>query len=301
MSQNMYQFILGSLLSYFFVAIILPILRQKLLDTPNNRSSHYLPTPRGGGIVFVIVGSLLTYIFSSGTMRWIPILCLPLSIIGIIDDYKDVSAFWRYFVQFLTVLVLLYVAKIEIPIWSIPFLILILTGIINFVNFMDGLDGIVAGSAVLLMAAGSNWSLSGSIFGFLIWNWSPAKVFMGDVGSTFIGAVFAGLIIQQPTTENAFSFLLLGFPLFGDAAVCIIRRLHCGKNIFSPHRQHLYQRLNQAGWNHSQVALVYILAVFILILGRAIGGLSLLIALVMLELLLAFVLDLTVATKFEKC
>lgn len=300
MLTNFTQFALSSLISFLFVGIILPGLRKRLLDNPNERSSHKLPTPRGGGIAFVLVGSTLSYIYNTGPLRWLPILCLPLAVIGMLDDYKDIPALWRYTIQIITAMALLWISRIDIPIWCMPLCIIIITGVINFMNFMDGLDGLLAGCSVLLFAAASNWSISGAIFGFLLWNWSPAKVFMGDVGSTFIGATFAGLVFQQPTSQEILSFLFLGFPLFGDAATCVLRRLFSRQNIFTAHRQHLYQRLNRAGWNHASVALLYSLAVFILVLGKVVGDMPLLIVLVFAEFIAALILDHRVAINFKE-
>jgi Fuc2NAc and GlcNAc transferase len=299
MDIRFYQFVTSSFLTYLLVALILPQLRKKLLDVPNQRSSHLVATPRGGGIAFVIIGSLSSIIFTSGIIRWIPLICIPLSIIGIIDDYKDLGAVWRYLTQTVTAMVLIFISKIDLPLWQIPVYIVMITAIINFINFMDGLDGIVAGCSVLLFAATSNWSISGAIFGFLLWNWSPAKVFMGDVGSTFIGAVFAGIALQESSTQTMLGVLLLGFPLFADAAVCVIRRLLRRKDIFKAHRQHLYQRLNQAGWSHSQVSILYIMAVGILIVAKAFWGFTVLLILIMIEILFAFFLDQNIAKKFD--
>ncbi|MEB3317225.1 MAG: glycosyl transferase [Cyanobacteriota bacterium] len=294
-----FRFTISLALSYLFIAAVLPELKRRLLDKPTARSSHIVPTPRGGGIAFVIVGSTLQVCLTDGMIRWIPFICLPLAIVGILDDQYDLSPAWRYFVQILTALGLLSMSNIIFPVWFIPILIIIITAIINFINFMDGLDGLLGGCSSLMMAAASAWDISGSIFGFLLWNWSPAKVFMGDVGSTFIGAVFAGFVLQQGSPQDALSLLFIGFPLFGDALICVLRRLVARENIFRPHRQHLYQRLNRAGWSHSGVASLYILAVFLLIMGRAIGGWNLLILLVLFEFLLGLVLDRKIAIKFE--
>jgi len=298
--STIYQFLIAALLSFLLIAAILPVLREKLLDNPNQRSSHNVPIPRGAGIAFVIVCVLLNFIFISGPTRWLPALCMPLALVGIIDDHRDLPAIWRYLAQALTAIVLLHIGRFEIPLWAIPFCIVIITGIINLTNFMDGLDGLLGGCAVLLMAAASQWYISGAIFGFLIWNWSPAKVFMGDVGSTFIGAIFAGLILQESTTYDAMSLLLLGFPLMGDGAICLIRRLLSRRNIFSPHRQHLYQRLNRAGWKHSKIAMIYIVAVLLLNIARAIGDWPLLTVVILGEFTLAIILDCTVAIRFEE-
>jgi UDP-N-acetylmuramyl pentapeptide phosphotransferase/UDP-N-acetylglucosamine-1-phosphate transferase len=300
MTPQLYQFLISSVLSYLLVTIILPQLRSKLLDTPNQRSSHTLPTPRGGGIAFVIIGTVFNYIFATEAVRWVPLVCLPLAFIGMLDDYKDLPALWRYITQLVTAIALIYIAKVDVPVWEIPIFMFVITAIINFMNFMDGLDGILAGCSVVLFAAISSWSISGAVFGFLIWNWSPSKVFMGDVGSTFIGAVFAGLAFQQPTSQEILSVLLLGFPLFGDSAICIIRRLLTRKNIFKAHKQHLYQRLNQAGWSHSNVALLYVAAVLVLALARSIWGIKMLFILIFAESFLAIILDSLVARKFTE-
>jgi Fuc2NAc and GlcNAc transferase len=298
MNSQIIQFTISSLLSFFTLALLLPKLRKSVLDTPNQRSSHITATPRGGGLAFVIIGTFMNYIFSTGTIRLIPIMCLPLAIIGFADDYKNISAGWRYFIQVITAAGLMLISRIDPTIWQIPFYILIITSIINFTNFMDGLDGIVAGSAVLLFAATSSWSLSGAVFGFLLWNWSPAKIFMGDVGSTFIGAVFAGLAFQEQTTQNMLGVIFLGFPLFADSLICIVRRLFHHENILTAHKKHLYQRLHQAGWTHSQVAMLYIASVSLLIIAKILGGISFLMIIITLETLLAFFLDQTVARRF---
>ncbi len=122
---------------------------------------------------------------------------------------------------------------------------------------------------------------------------------MGDVGSTFIGAVFAGIALQEPSTQTMLRVLLLGFPLFADAAVCVIRRLLCRKDIFKAHRQHLYQRLNQAGWSHPQVSMLYIIAVGILIVANEFWGFTILICLIITETLFAFFLDKNIAKRFD--
>ncbi len=293
------EFFIAFFLSYSLVPVVLPLLQNLLLDKPNDRSSHLVPIPRGGGVVFVLIGTILSYVLLPGVTRWVPFLCLPLAIIGMIDDFKDLSAQWRYMIHFLTAIMLISVAKTAIPIWAFPICILIITSIINFINFMDGLDGIVAGCSIFLFAAVSNWPLSGAIFGFLIWNWSPAKVFMGDVGSTFIGAVFAGLAFQQPNITDTVSVLLCGFPLFGDAFFCVLRRLISGKNIFKAHKQHLYQRLNQAGWSHASVAGLYMFAVLILVVVKSIWGFPFLVVLIFSEFVIGIFLDQVMAMKFD--
>ena len=175
---------------------LIPLLRRGLLDAPNARSSHSLPTPRGGGLAFVLVGSAAVACLGGG----LPVLCLPLALVGFLDDRHNLPAALRYGVQVVTALVLLLISPWHLSLIGVlPWLLLLIavTAVINFTNFMDGLDGLVAGCMSLLFSIAALtgmpdlWPLVGALLGFLLWNWSPAKVFMGDVGSTFLGAVFA--------------------------------------------------------------------------------------------------------------
>ena len=186
------------------------------------------------------------------------------------------------------------------------FLAIVVTALINFTNFMDGLDGLVAGCMVVNIAALAIaldapwplWALVGSLLGFLLWNWSPAKVFMGDVGSTFLGAVFAGLVLQASSWTDAFGFLLVATPLFADACLCVLRRLFAGQRVFQAHRLHLFQRLQQAGWPHARVSLTYISATAVLAVAMIVGGLFWVCSLAVAELLLGIWLDQRVALPF---
>ena len=169
----------------------------------------------------------------------------------------------------------------------------------DFTNFMDGLDGLVAGCmavaiaalAIALAASWPLWALVGALLGFLLWNWSPAQVFMGDVGNTFLGAVFAGLVLQAPSWPEAFGLLLVATPLLGDACLCVPRRLFAGQRVFQAHRLHLFQRLYQAGWPHARVSSLYVGATALLALALLWGGLPWLIPLASFELLVGLWLD----------
>jgi UDP-N-acetylmuramyl pentapeptide phosphotransferase/UDP-N-acetylglucosamine-1-phosphate transferase len=271
-----------------------------MLDNPNQRSSHISPTPRGGGLAFVVVGTILNFIFNVDTTRWIPVYCLPLALIGFVDDYKDLPAGLRYIMQAFTAIILLSTAKFNFSYWELLICILLITAIINFFNFMDGLDGLVAGCAIPIFAVSSGWSLSGAIFGFILWNWSPARIFMGDVGSTFIGAVFVGFALQQPTEEGVLSLILLAFPLIADAGTCIIRRLFNRQNIFKAHRKHLYQRLQRSGWSHSHVATLYISAVALLGFISFFQNYYLMFLFIIIEFSIGVFLDQSVASKFSE-
>lgn len=137
------------------------------------------------------------------------------------------------------------------------------------------MDGVLGGcSAILMLSAASSFALSqahfgrgldplpiyglvGSILGFLCLNLSPAKVFMGDVGSTFIGSAYRGYALQQRDDSSAISLLLVSFPKLADAGGCVLRRIQYRQPILRPHKLMLYQRLHQSDWKHSQVASLY--------------------------------------------
>ena len=253
--------------------------------------------------------------FSAATL---PLLAAPLAVVGLLDDRYNLPASWRYSVQLFTAVLMLafspLVQRLALALVSgsllllpvLALLVIAVTAVINFTNFMDGLDGLVAGCmavtisalAIKLAAHWSLWVLVGSLLGFLLWNWSPAKVFMGDVGSTFLGAVFAGLVLQASDWPEAFGCLLVATPLLGDACLCIPRRLLAGQRVFQAHRLHLFQRLQQAGWHHSCVSLTYILATAALALIMLVGDLRWMFGLAVAELLVGVWLDQRVAIPF---
>ena len=97
----------------------------------------------------------------------------------------------------------------------------------------------------------------GSLLGFILWNWDPSKIFMGDVGSTFLGALLVGLLLtDSKNINNAFFVIIASAPLIGDSLICILRRIYNRQKIFDAHSSHLYQRLFQAGWSHGSVAIL---------------------------------------------
>ena len=121
---------------------------------------------------------------------------------------------------------------------------------------------------------------------------------MGDVGSTFLGAVFSVLVLQASTLSEAFALLLVATPLLGDAFLCVTRRLIAGQRVLKAHRLHLFQRLHQAGWPHARVSSLYIAATVALAIALFFGGLPLVIIISSFELLLGIWLDQKVAVPF---
>jgi len=315
--------LLAAICSWLLLRGLIPQLRLKLLDQPNARSSHRQPTPRGGGVAFVVVASassgLAVLSGQASAAAALPLLAAPLAVVGLLDDRHNLPASWRYGVQLFTAALMLgfspLVQRFGLAVASgswlfLPFLALLViaaTAVVNFTNFMDGLDGLVAGCmavtiaalAIALAAPWPLWALVGSLLGFLLWNWSPAKVFMGDVGSTFLGAVFAGLVLQAPSWPEALALLLVATPLLGDACFCVPRRLLAGQKVLQAHRLHLFQRLHQAGWSHARVSSLYIAATAVLALAVLIGGLPWVVTFAIVEILVGVWLDQNVAVPFS--
>lgn len=269
--------ILSLLFSILAVWFIKKCFSNQLLDIPNDRSSHTQPTPRGGGLGFIIAFAMLVpFVLPVATLLPLYLTLIPLVVVGLIDDKQGVTSKVRYLVQFLTASIAIrFLGSFAQP-WFTSFglsgqviaVILTLvafTAIINFYNFMDGLDGLVGGCSfvqisflAIYLHQPHLWILSAAILGFLYWNWSPAKIFMGDCGSTFLGAVIAFNLISVKDPVSAWSALAIILPLVTDAIYTLARRLLKKENIFQAHRSHLYQRLQQTGIGHSTVASLYI-------------------------------------------
>ncbi|QNJ16028.1 glycosyl transferase 4 family protein [Synechococcus sp. A18-40] len=302
---------------------LIPLFRLHLLDSPNFRSSHSQPTPRGGGVVFVFVSCVASafslFLGDLSLGSYLPLLALPLGLVGFMDDLFNLPASLRYLAQLLTAIFGLLVSPLSqkllppfvdfslLTIFIAFLLIVYITSVINFVNFMDGMDGLVAGCLVLsitvcVIKLGSpfpTWSLVGALVGFLIWNWSPSKIFMGDVGSTFLGAFFSIIVLQASSWSDALSLLLVSTPLLCDAFFCVVRRYYAKQNVFQAHRLHLFQRLHQAGFSHERVASIYIFGTTVLAISLLFGGICWLIVFAIIELFIGIYLDKKVAIPFS--
>ncbi len=276
---------------------------RAILDIPNERSSHTEPTPRGGGVIIVIVcltAFLFLSIISGQPIIWSYLIgALIVSTVSLIDDLKTISPFWRFLCHSLAAgMVIWQVQGFER--FLIPFYGIVKTGfvgniiaflwvvfLINAYNFMDGIDGIAASQAV---TSGIGWLLIGILYkfdqgglyggvvafsaaGFLIHNWQPAKIFMGDVGSAFLGFTFAvfPLLIRE-RIDNAvldgylpwIAGLLVWFFVF-DAVLTLIKRILRGEKVWQAHREHIYQRIVIAGISHSSVTIIYTICSIIVV------------------------------------
>ena len=276
-------FFSGVFSSAFLALALLPFLKAFFVDYPNSRSSHNNPIPRAGGIVFVLIPLIYT-LFSNTSLSSVSLLALPLAFVGFLDDKFNLSRLLRYLVQLLSAffafgfsplpgILIEYHIPFVFSIILLSFVLLFVTATINFVNFMDGIDGIVAGCfSVVFMSSSIILSdpylvlISGVLCGFLLLNWSPSILFMGDVGSTFLGFCFAFTVLSATSYSLTYclAILLIATPVLVDPLICVIRRSVSQENIFKPHRKHLYQRLVRSGMPHSSVSAIYILSTIFL-------------------------------------
>lgn len=289
-------FLVLTVLSYISVIYIRHLaLHHQILDHPNERSSHVSPMPRGGGlaIVFLVLGLSLWVANQreiSRSMTYI-ILGAILALVGWRDDLFSLSSAYRFAVQGLiatiSILSMGYFRIVRIPllgeinlgVFGIVITLLWIIGMINAYNFMDGIDGMAGGVAVV---AGLGWmilssnvnnpfvfwvalSIAATSLGFLAHNWSPAKIFMGDVASTFLGYSFAVLpLLSADQSGDALTIgTLLMWTVIMDTFVTFLRRLLKGENVFSGHRSHLFQQLVLGGYRHGAISALYIFLTFL--------------------------------------
>ena len=261
---------------------------KSIIDIPNHRSSHSVPTPRGGGLAIVISFllaltflHLIGYINSNSTWAY-AVAGTITACLGFMDDRHHIDAKWRLLAHILASMLMLFwlngfppllVFGQEIPFASALniFGILYIVWLLNLYNFMDGIDGLASvqaitvcvGGGVLYLQMGNSedavlpFILSASILGFLIWNFPPAKIFMGDAGSGFIGLLIAGLSIQAAwVSSNLFwSWIILSGVFITDATVTLMRRMFRGAKVFEAHRSHAYQHAAIKYGSHKVVTL----------------------------------------------
>jgi Fuc2NAc and GlcNAc transferase len=250
------------------------------MDIPNHRSSHTLPTPRGGGIAVAIswfLGLIYFYVSDSiGSSLFYALLCgMPLTLVGFADDLFSLKAGARFLVQILSAaaglwfLGGLHTFHLSLFTFHFPLLFSILAFIaiiwsVNLFNFLDGIDGylgtevvFIGISLVLLTGDKLGILLAVSVGGFLIWNWPKAKIFMGDVGSTLLGFIVAMLAIYYQNTMqlSIVVLLILASVFWFDATITLLRRIKNREKLSEAHRKHAFQRIVQAGWSHQKTTL----------------------------------------------
>jgi UDP-N-acetylmuramyl pentapeptide phosphotransferase/UDP-N-acetylglucosamine-1-phosphate transferase len=275
------------LLSCFATRVLVPILRRRdILDHPNERSAHRVPTPRGGGIA--VIGSLL--------LAWILLagagLALPgvigvslgagiLAVVSWVDDLWGLSPLLRLLAQIVVVAIGIWAKARGLGWAGFAAIGLLWIWCTNLFNFMDGIDGITGtetaaiGIGLLLFASvgtGADPGLTmlaaamvGAALGFLVWNWSPARIFLGDVGSAPLGYLVGFLLLDL--VMRGFWKVALILPLYflADASITLARRLLRGERVWRAHREHFYQLAVRAGLSHAAVVERVIAADFVLI------------------------------------
>lgn len=260
----------------------------ELMDVPNERSSHNHPIPRGGGVSFVLVFlSFLIFIWSFGSINFnyfLAIFCsgLVVAIVGFWDDHGHLAQSWRIMIHIISALWAVYWIWRIVPqedsystplpelIWLL-FSVLSLIWLLNLFNFMDGIDGL-AGSEAIFIALVGGWLawmggsteiallffvLAASVLGFLMWNWPPAKIFMGDVGSGFLGCVLGILAYITVTSEVVpfWPWCILSGTFLVDASITLLRRMTRGDRWYKAHCTHAYQHAARR-WGHLKVTLL---------------------------------------------
>jgi UDP-N-acetylmuramyl pentapeptide phosphotransferase/UDP-N-acetylglucosamine-1-phosphate transferase len=259
--------------------------RAGLIDVPNQRSSHIVPTPRGGGIA--LVGSVMAVAcYDLAQAGSAPPVALPylgavlvlLTVVGLLDDHRSMPVKLRLPVHFACGVACAFLVNDIAPfpgatniVW-LGWWVFWSVASINIVNFMDGIDGLVASQGVVyglflfalvpseFFASRFGLILAGACVGFLAWNWAPARMFMGDVGSGPLGLFLViGGALALESAPGVLVFLPL-FPLFFDALATLVLRLRAGERITQAHRSHLYQRVANSGVAHPLVSTSYALA-----------------------------------------
>jgi Fuc2NAc and GlcNAc transferase len=272
--------------------------RWKLVQAPNHRSSHEMPTPNGGGLGIVAAVSLITaWLTWGGANQLWPVLVmsLPLAWVGFRDDIREISAKWRFLIQVSVVAGLLLalgalpplvlLANVSLQGWLLlGFLFLVGAWWVNLFNFMDGTDGIAGTQAITMLLAAAAiavwvypeaitspiWLLmlcvAAASLGFLILNWPPAKIFMGDVGSTWLAfIIFAlALLTVQAGWLSYAAWAIFAAVFITDTTVTLLTRMLRGERWYEAHRSHAYQRLARR-WHgdrkvgHRSIALIVII------------------------------------------
>ena len=292
--------IFAFIVSFAFTFATTPLVRRfafkiGAIDIPkDNRRMHKKPTPRIGGLAIIFGFTVATLCFAQpsrqlyGTLAGAAII----AVMGVIDDCKNLPAKLKFVIQIIAALVVVFAGDIifdvfsipnflsDIPFWVLPewlsvtLTVIWIVFITNAVNFIDGLDGLAAGvsaimsiSLVFISIRVGEYSIAilgialmGSCFGFLPFNFNPAKIFMGDTGSTFLGFMLATLSIQgvfksYAVISFAVPLLILGLPLF-DALFAMIRRILRGQSPMTADRGHLHHRLVDMGFSQKQTVFI---------------------------------------------
>lgn len=280
-----------AVLAWFLTALLRRYaLARSLLDVPNARSSHSLPTPRGGGVAIVVAflaGLCQAFFFGMGVAVELFYALLGaglvIALLGFLDDHGHIAARWRLLGHFLAAAWALYWLGGLPPLSVFGGLLQLswvgnvlaafyLVWLLNLYNFMDGIDGIASIEAICACLGGallyalveapatanvSLLMLVAAVLGFLIWNFPPARIFMGDAGSGFLGIMMGMFSLQAGWTEPVlfWAWLILLGVFIVDATLTLFRRLLRGERVYEAHRSHAYQYASRRFGSHLPVTM----------------------------------------------
>jgi len=265
------------IVSYITIKIILlPRISKHVLDQPNERSSHSVAIPRIGGVA-IVIAITISWMVLGLESAWLLLLGLGgvIAAVSLIDDVRHVNIMIRLFIHFVAATVFIYFQFADADFHWLARLacIFAIAWMINLYNFMDGIDGLAGGMAFLGFAAYgfataffsndttfavANFCISGAALAFLRFNFFPAKIFMGDVGSTSLGflAAAVGLYGFINGVWPIYFPVLVFLPFIADASITLGKRIVSNKKIWQPHREHYYQRILTRGVTHKQTTLI---------------------------------------------
>ena len=285
---NLFLYLIIFFSSLLFSEIIYRIsLKKEFLDTPNERSSHSIATPRGGGLSIVmcfLIALCFGNLSSSDIFFALIGAGILVAFVGFWDDRGHIAARWRLLSHFIAAIWVLFwlggvpefqFLNLSINLSWFGFIIVAFTlvWLLNLFNFMDGIDGIAASETIFVACAGAYFSwlnglenlsyislvLASSTMGFLILNWPPAKIFMGDVGSGFLGLML-GIIAYANILEGGsfWVWLILLAVFLVDSGVTLLRRIFNGDKWYEAHCSHAYQHAARK-WGHRRVTIAIII------------------------------------------
>lgn len=242
--------------------------RHIAIDMPNGRSLHAVPVPRTGGIA--IMGAVFpVWLFLGVELQWLLLPAILLAV-SLLDDARGVSAGWRFLVHVLVCALFLLINLREADWWVLVCLLLGMVWMLNLYNFMDGADGLAGSMSMIGFSAYAlaaylagdvamavmSFCVSAAALAFLLFNFHPARIFMGDCGAIPIGFLAAALGVTgwQHGVWPLWFPLLVFSPFIVDATVTLLKRTLRGEKVWLPHKTHYYQRLVQLGWGHKKTA-----------------------------------------------
>jgi UDP-N-acetylmuramyl pentapeptide phosphotransferase/UDP-N-acetylglucosamine-1-phosphate transferase len=314
-------FIAAAVLSAVLTRVVLAVLRHRaILDLPNDRSSHTVPTPRGGGwgVMLALLPFWIWATWQAGRLGDPVEMALfggTIMLMGVswADDRRGLGPGLRFAAQFLAAGAVMALLPDSLSLsngFLPPWLDRLVATIgwlwfVNLFNFMDGIDGIAGGSAAAMgfgltlillrygpdpLEAFRSLMIVAVAVGFLVWNWHPARIFLGDVGSVPLGFLLGFELIRLAMDGGQIFALIVALYYLADATITLLRRARRGERVWQAHREHFYQRSTQLGRSHSRTAktaiLVQLALAILAWLSVILGWILLLPAIILVTLLL---------------